>query len=276
MHFLQMIVSKRCSSPHREQGLLIFSSNECSIFRITVWQATGNKTAPNSSGFLINSYLNSKMKDIKGQMSGASLFHPNSCASSDWRHAAAHVELYIAFPLWHLFCGISTRSTSEEVTQTHENQPQILSDQSVRLNAAQRWAKRVHTNRVKGVIIRRANSQSSFFPPIHDGNFFKIHTLKTTGVFSAYIPVHTLGAFHTETPDTAGWFPAVEHSQPTGGRGNAGLTRHEASLETLPEIPPWTNFPACHLNMAVLIPKSQTFIFRLTVMAKHPRYRYSR
>lgn len=186
MHFSQMTVSKRCSSPHREQGLLIFSSNECSIFRITVWQATGNKTAPNGSGFLINSYLNSKMKDIKGQMNGASLFHPNSCASSDWRHAAAHVELYIAFPLWHLFCGISTRSTSEKVTQTHENQPQILSDQSVRLNAAQRWAKRVHTNRGKGVIIRRANSQSSFVPPIHDGNFFKIHTLKTMGVFSAY------------------------------------------------------------------------------------------
>lgn len=57
------------------------------------------------------------------------------------RACSSQHELCIEFPLLHLFCTISRCSTSEKVIQTHANQTQILSDRSVRVNAAQRQPK---------------------------------------------------------------------------------------------------------------------------------------
>ena len=51
---------------------------------------------------------------------------------------AADMELDIEFPLLHLVYGINRFSTSEKAIQNRENQTQILSDQSTRVNAAQR------------------------------------------------------------------------------------------------------------------------------------------
>ena len=51
---------------------------------------------------------------------------------------AADMELDIEFLLLHLLCGINKFNTFEKAIQKHENQTQILSDQSTRVNAAQR------------------------------------------------------------------------------------------------------------------------------------------
>lgn len=50
---------------------------------------------------------------------------------------AADVELDFEFPLLHIFYGRKTSNYSKRVIQTHENKPQILSDQSTK-GAAER------------------------------------------------------------------------------------------------------------------------------------------
>lgn len=51
---------------------------------------------------------------------------------------AADVKLDIEFLLLYIFYGRKRSSYSQKAIKTHENNPQILSDQSTRVSAAQR------------------------------------------------------------------------------------------------------------------------------------------
>ena len=115
---------------------------------------------------------------------------------------------------------------------------------------------RVHTNRVKGTIIRRANNQLSFFSLIYNANVFKKHALKTTRAWSAYwfIPLASI----TQKPQILSADFLLQSSA-----ANYRIQTELQSSNTRPahwkcalEIHPQPSFPGCYLNMAVLIPAS--------------------
>lgn len=100
MHFQQVILSKFCNSPHREQQLLISGSNAHSIFRLSDRQQE-SRYHQRVVSFLLIAVLIQRWKTKKGKAWRCKALPSWHCVISDRGHAAANVRYALNFP-WYI------------------------------------------------------------------------------------------------------------------------------------------------------------------------------